>query len=276
MEPTLPFQLVVTDADGTVLDSSGRAAPGSIEAIQEAQARGVHVCLATGRGFLIAKPLVDLLCLRDPVILSGGALILSPHGEVIDQQPLPQACAEEIARLARETGLGMSFHEPDGVYAEADDFTWERLARRNWFPDETELVLPFKRVRDVLAVRPSAPPLRIDLFGRDELISATENGLAATFPELLVMRVFHHLEVTCRGVDKGSAVKRLAAYLGVPLSATFVIGDEVNDVPMFAVAGMGVAMGNGMKELQAMAGAVAPGNDAGGFAWALREFVLAD
>ena len=43
---------------------------------------------------------------------------------------------------------------------------------------------------------------------------------------------------------------------------------------MFEVAGVGVAMGNAQDEVKALADAVAPANDAGGVAWAIRRFVL--
>ncbi|HJW83423.1 MAG TPA: HAD-IIB family hydrolase, partial [Anaerolineae bacterium] len=79
---------------------------------------------------------------------------------------------------------------------------------------------------------------------------------------------------TRSGVNKGTALKRLAEHLGIPLKRIAVIGDGGNDVSMFEVAGLAVAMGNAAPEVQAAADVVAPTNDAGGVAWALRELIL--
>ena len=49
-----------------------------------------------------------------------------------------------------------------------------------------------------------------------------------------------------------------------------------NDVPMFRVAGLGIAMGNASDAVKAAAGGVTAGNDADGFAAAMARFVLRD
>jgi hypothetical protein len=48
-----------------------------------------------------------------------------------------------------------------------------------------------------------------------------------------------------------------------------------NDVLMFKVGGLSIAMGNASKEVQAEAGAVTDTNEADGFAKAVRRFLLA-
>jgi hydroxymethylpyrimidine pyrophosphatase-like HAD family hydrolase len=53
------------------------------------------------------------------------------------------------------------------------------------------------------------------------------------------------------------------------------IGDMPNDVLMFKVGGLSIAMGNASKEVQAEAGAVTDTNEADGFAKAVRRFLLA-
>jgi hydroxymethylpyrimidine pyrophosphatase-like HAD family hydrolase len=119
------------------------------------------------------------------------------------------------------------------------------------------------------------PPARVDLFGPPERMQPAMAALPDRFPHLQVMQVIGHLEVTRAGVNKGSAVRRLAQYLGIPLSAVMVIGDDVNDLSMFAVAGLSVAMGNSHPTVKYLAGAVAPDNSQGGFAWAVHRYVLA-
>jgi len=52
------------------------------------------------------------------------------------------------------------------------------------------------------------------------------------------------------------------------------IGDNPNDLPMFACAGIRVAMGNATRAVKAVATVEAPTNDDAGVAWAVRRYVL--
>jgi hydroxymethylpyrimidine pyrophosphatase-like HAD family hydrolase len=51
-----------------------------------------------------------------------------------------------------------------------------------------------------------------------------------------------------------------------------VIGDDLNDLPLFSRAGIKVAMGNAHPELIEQATVIAPTNEDEGVAWALREY----
>ena len=51
-------------------------------------------------------------------------------------------------------------------------------------------------------------------------------------------------EVTKTAFTKGTAVRYLSGYLGVPIEDTIAIGDSENDLEMIRAAGIGIAMGN--------------------------------
>ena len=53
-----------------------------------------------------------------------------------------------------------------------------------------------------------------------------------------------------------------------------MLGDMVNDVPMFKVAGFSVAMGNGSAETKAAASATTAANDHEGWAQAIDTLIL--
>ena len=54
----------------------------------------------------------------------------------------------------------------------------------------------------------------------------------------------YYLEIFPKEAGKGSAVKKLAEILGVPIGNTYAAGDEENDISMLEAAGVGVAMLN--------------------------------
>ena len=79
----------------------------------------------------------------------------------------------------------------------------------------------------------------------------------------------HYLDITRLGADKGHGLKRLAAVMGIPLNQVAAIGDGSNDLPMLNMAGLAMAMGNGVDELKTLAVFVTTSNDENGFAQAV-------
>ena len=55
----------------------------------------------------------------------------------------------------------------------------------------------------------------------------------------------YYMEIFPSEAGKGSAVKRLADILGIPVENTYAAGDEQNDISMIEAAGCGIAMING-------------------------------
>lgn len=61
-----------------------------------------------------------------------------------------------------------------------------------------------------------------------------------------------------RTFNKGTAVHRLCAYLGVDPADTVAFGDSMNDREMLEAAMFGICMGNGNPTLQQLAQMVCP------------------
>ena len=71
------MRLVALDMDGTLLDSASRVLPSSVDALRAALARGVAVCLATGKArpaAMAAMRTVGLEGARAPAPLQQGLL----------------------------------------------------------------------------------------------------------------------------------------------------------------------------------------------------------
>jgi hydroxymethylpyrimidine pyrophosphatase-like HAD family hydrolase len=64
------------------------------------------------------------------------------------------------------------------------------------------------------------------------------------------------LIVRCAGVDKGTATCFLADYHRVPLEQVVVVGDWINDVPMFKVAGHSFVMAQAPSDVKGSAKSV--------------------
>jgi hydroxymethylpyrimidine pyrophosphatase-like HAD family hydrolase len=77
-----------------------------------------------------------------------------------------------------------------------------------------------------------------------------------------------------RSVSKGDSLRNVADYLNIDLEQIMAIGDSFNDLPVFEVAGLSVAMGNAPEDLKKLADWVAPPVEKDGVAVAIEKFIL--
>ena len=81
-----------------------------------------------------------------------------------------------------------------------------------------------------------------------------------------------YYEFTPLGVDKTRALSETFATLGIDRSEVIAFGDAQNDQSMIEWAGTGVAMGNAVDEVKAVADYVTLSNNDDGIAAALEHF----
>ena len=99
-----------------------------------------------------------------------------------------------------------------------------------------------------------------------------ERGLMRMLPSCVSARWYPDFtDITAIGADKGTALKTVAAHLGIDIKDTIAFGDGANDKPILRAAGTGVAMGNATDDVKAAADYVAGGVDEDGVAKALRH-----
>jgi hydroxymethylpyrimidine pyrophosphatase-like HAD family hydrolase len=85
----------------------------------------------------------------------------------------------------------------------------------------------------------------------------------------------YFLEMLPARTDKGTALEKLAGFLGIPREETLAIGDSMNDEAMLRWAGMGVAMVNGDERIKRIAGMVSEkSNDDDGVAEIIEKYIL--
>lgn len=63
----------------------------------------------------------------------------------------------------------------------------------------------------------------------------------------------HWLEIQVKGTSKGDAYQEIQQITGIPSAQCACAGDGENDLPMFAVSGLSIAMGNAMPSVKKQA-----------------------
>ncbi len=258
------IKLVVTDIDGTFLDSEGKPSRGALESIQDLRSQGIGFTLCSGRGDPGVRPFVELLTLNLPYIVSGGAAILDANDHsVIFQKLLSKNQVKALIDLGIETQCNMVFHTAAQLLVLCSNEFWEKVCEGRWikkggwknvFRCESRLELLNK------------PIIHINFINHENLLPQLAEEIENLNENLHTNIVFSKLEITDCKVDKGLALSYLADYLKVSLKDVLSIGDDVNDISMLKAAGIGVAMKNSPPQVIRQVDYLAPSCDEAGLA----------
>ncbi len=262
-------RLIAVDLDGTLLRSDSTLALEGARALAEAAQRGVHVILASARNPYSVGDFARAMGLRDPLICSNGAQVwASPEGPVWAYRGLSAAIAEAVAALADAHGWSLVTTVGDVTYY------CQRPGQTLGSQDAHRTVV----ATNGEALR-AGVPVRI-LNYEAEAIASIRTLLQTEFAGQYYLETYYYpdgavksIGVYAPGSDKGTALALVLERLAIEQDAVIAIGDNPNDLPMFALAGIRVAMGNATADVKARATAVAPTNDEEGVAWAVRRFV---
>ena len=270
------YDLIVIDIDGTLLDSQNHVSDSLIPLFRAAEANGIGITLSSGRPDLTVGPLVRELGLTLPYVSSGGAHIIDPvTGETIAYLTLDRSEIEVLARLGRACAAGLIAMEPQRLYYEGsmEKFTLVHEANDINLSTLEKIKTSIIQVTDI--VQASAHPVKFTISEMPVVLKQVEKQLAAyNLPLYATYSSPVYLEFTHIDANKGTALRRLAQRLEIPLARTLVIGDSPNDLSMFTEAGTAIAMGNAPEQVRRVADMIAPSNDDDGVAWVLRELVL--
>jgi hydroxymethylpyrimidine pyrophosphatase-like HAD family hydrolase len=249
--------LVALDIDGTLLkwvEGAGttyeQIAPAVYDAVHRAMDTGAHVVLASGRSPHGMTGIADLLDLhggeRDRlwVVASNGAVLFRyPPLEVVHEETFDAGPAVRAVLEHRPNAL-VAVEERGVGYRVSDHFPVGELSGEMILTDLDELVGgPVSRViiRDPSATADDFVELasRLGLHGTDYVVGWTA-----------------WLDLAPVGVSKASGLAMVADKLAVDQADVLAIGDGRNDIEMLEWAGRGVAMGQSIEEVRAVADAV--------------------
>src|SRR5680860_1915754 len=83
------YKLLVTDVDGTLLDSISKLTELNKKALLDCMASGINVIIATGKSIDSTMFIVEELGLKLPQITLGGAIVITPERKVISAVKIP-------------------------------------------------------------------------------------------------------------------------------------------------------------------------------------------
>ena len=266
-----PYRLLACDLDGTLMDDELNISPRVRWALASAQARDIHVTLATGRGFPSTLPFAHSLHITAPLICYQGGLIKhSQTGQELFRATMERELMLQVIETARARHWNLVIYLGDEIYVDS-------FARSHAF--YYEMLGPGIHQVDDLAetVRTNGQaPAKFITVADETTSDRIQAEASARFGKEMTIVRSHKLFVEGNPLDvnKGNALRWLAENLNVPQAQVMAVGDQGNDVAMIQWAGLGVAMESGSPTARAVADWVAPPLSADGAAAAIERFLL--
>ena len=262
--------LVAFDVDGTLVGRDLVISKNVRDALARMQQTATTGCLVTGRMYRATLPFAREIGFDAPLICYQGAAIIDPTtDELLAHTALANEIVRELIALVERDRMHLQLYRNDEYYCEA----------RNRFSDlyaSLSLIEPVvvPSLRETFKYSPATKAVVI----ADEPVAARyaeklrdvfkgRANVTRSLPEFV--------EVLDPTVDKGAALRFVAARLGVAMDRTIAIGDSWNDAPLLEAAGFAVAMGSAPPELRAIADAVVGDLQHDGVAEAIEKYVLA-
>ncbi|MDO9490777.1 HAD family hydrolase [Acetobacterium sp.] len=275
----MTIKMIVTDLDGTLLNSTNTISDRNIQAFRKVINMGIIPVVATGRIDSEALFFAQSIGAMDYLISGSGGVIKDYKNEkIIHEVDLDRKNIKELLRIVEPTNeIFWQAYTNKGCVCTEQSLFW--MDRSGWAKAHVE---EFKDKQIVVT--------DVQAYVDDQELGISKFVLSSTnyvfLDELMnkigmidgveVIRPMDYcVECIPTGVDKGFGLIKLCEYLKIKLKEVMVIGDSDNDREMFEVCGpLKIAMGNAKASIKDLATHIVSSNDEDGVAEAIYEFII--
>jgi Cof subfamily protein (haloacid dehalogenase superfamily) len=266
--PAKKIALLLSDVDGTLVTKDKVLTERSIKAVQQLNEAGVKFAITSGRPAKGMQMLINPLHLTTPIAgFNGGTFVLPDH-TMLGEKILSKTAVQKTMEIVLKYGLDLWLYSGNDWYVRKREAP--HVDREVFTVKFEPIVVPdfddfHTEVIKVVGVS--------DEFDRvEECETALQQALGDS--ALATRSQPYYVDITNPDANKGGVLKMLSNYLSIDPSEIATIGDGPNDVLMFKLAGMSIAMGNAIDKVKHSATHVTDSNDQEGFANAVERFIL--
>lgn len=269
----LAYPLIVSDFDGTLVQSDATISQENKQAIERYEKDGGVFAISTGRMPGGIMPRVKELGLKGIVSCCQGAIIMDIESQqTLLDESLSYETTIAIAEKMEAMGLHIHLYDKWAYYSNKDD---ELL---KWYIKAVKIpptIIKEGGVVDFIKENHFCTYKVVAMVMPGESQAVIEELKKANFAGCTVTKSGEVLvEVINEKYSKGTAVAHLAKYYDLPLEKVIAVGDQWNDLSMIERAGMGIAVKNADELLKAAANYVCEyTNDESAIAKILEKFV---
>ena len=255
----LKNKIIFLDLDGTLIDNSLYAPASALEAIRLAKINGHRLYINTGRSVC---QIYDYIWEQGfDGFIGGNGIYIESEGNPLFHQPIPQPLVEKVYNYLVEHEIGFFEEGQESLYAHPA-YLPDLASLLNVSIDEarakTDHIFP-TTAYDCTQSHSEVNKISIVLTGKADIQAICE----FLKPELVLglWELFGNdrefADIYQGTTSKGTAVEFVMKHHNLPISDSYCFGDSSNDIEMIRVAGTGIAMGNAIPSLKAIADYVA-------------------
>lgn len=260
------YRMVVTDLDGTLLNNKKQVSEGNRKAIQKLKDQDVRFVMATGRSDVMTRAYTKKIDNADIVIGCDGAIIRNIRtGEILYENHISSETCHKAFKICQKYGLDYYVFAKDELVS--DDPQNERFLLHQKFNENVleDEQIPMQVVEDLDQYVDDHIVYKIvashnDTNYLDEVAKVVKKETDAD----AIRSGKRVLAIKARGVSKAEAIKKLAQALDISIKDIVAFGDEVNDIEMLRLVGLGIAMENAGDVVKEAADQVAGNNEMDG------------
>jgi Cof subfamily protein (haloacid dehalogenase superfamily) len=264
--------MIALDLDDTLLRSDLSISYRTRNAIKRAESLGIVVVLASGRIPAAMDQFARLLGMHKRpgyLICNNGTIIRESHtGNIVYDKKIPPGAALIAYDLASAEGFPVQLYEDDIMY----------VSRSNEFAAYDQKITGLRQVVvENFRAMVAAGCYKLLIPGDPMILRPLQNLLGSYLGKdaTLFTSKPYFLEILPPGVDKGSALEKVAQFLNIDRESVLAIGDSMNDEAMIRWAGVGVAMVNGDERIKNIADLVTEhSNDDEGVVEIIERYIL--
>jgi Cof subfamily protein (haloacid dehalogenase superfamily) len=259
--------LVVSDVDGTLMTHDKRLTDAAKRAVQRLHDAGIGFTIVSSRPTAGMRFLIEPLAVTLPIGSFNGSSIVDPQLNPIEQHLIPAAAARRSLDLLEQFGID--------IWLFTNDAWLTRNGNGEYVPNEKRAIRAEPTIVADFAPYVSNACKIVGASSDAKLLQRCQAAIeqAVGAQATAVQSQTYYLDVTAPGQDKGTFVEAMTRRLGISTDAVATIGDMQNDLAMFRVSGLSIAMGNATEDVKKQASHVTSSNEEEGFARAI-EFIL--
>lgn len=277
----MTHRAIVMDIDGTLLNSKKQISDLTREALIAAQNKGVQLILASGRPTAAMTHYAEILEMNQNhgllVSYNGSRVVDSETEETLYNQPICVKDGKAVLEHLKQFDVIVMIEKND--YMMVNDVFHNQIS---YLGKEMNIIEYEARGGQYKLCEIIDLSDFLDYEINKVLIAGDPDYLQANYKE--IMRPFDgklncmftapfYFEFTADGIDKAKALDAVFGPLGIDRDDAIAFGDGHNDMTMLQYCGTGIAMGNAVEDLKAIADEIGLSNDEDGIAKMLATFI---
>lgn len=241
-----PFQAVISDLDGTLLNSEHRLAQFTIETLEKLAEQDVDIFIATGRSLPDVAKLMSKLAIKSATLVtSNGARANNLDGHLLVNHYLPEEIAYDLMQNVPFDPLNvcLNSYQGDEWFINVEVESLRKFHQESGFMYQ---VIDFKhhhahQTEKIFFIGKTSESLKsVEQFIRTKYNDAVQ--ITYSMPQCL--------EIMAKNVSKADTLAQLVQARGYGLEQCIAFGDGMNDLEMLSQAGKGCVMENADPRLK--------------------------